>query len=82
MQVHDSSGISALLLKFIPPETLKRSGGAQIYAQAIDACLDKLAGMLAEPEQIRRFAIRRPLTALPVAVPSRRTILPNPGAGK
>ena len=50
-------GTSALLVKFIPPETLKRFGGAQTYAKAIDACLDKLAGMLAEPEQIRRLLL-------------------------
>jgi L-seryl-tRNA(Ser) seleniumtransferase len=46
-------GTSALMIKFIPPETLARFGGAQVYARAIDDCLNKLAGMLAEPEQIR-----------------------------
>jgi L-seryl-tRNA(Ser) seleniumtransferase len=50
-------GTSALMIKFIAPETLKRFGGAQAYAQAIDACLNTLAGMLAEPEQLRRLLL-------------------------
>jgi len=48
-------GTSALMVKFIPPETLKRFGGAPAYARAIDRCVDTLAGMLAEPEKIRRL---------------------------
>ena len=48
-------GTSALMIKFIAPEVLKRFGGAQAYAQAIDDCLNTLAGMLAEPAQIRRL---------------------------
>jgi L-seryl-tRNA(Ser) seleniumtransferase len=50
-------GTSALMIKFIPPETLQRFGGAQAYAQAINACLNTLANMLAEPEQIRRLLL-------------------------
>jgi L-seryl-tRNA(Ser) seleniumtransferase len=50
-------GTSALMIKFIPTETLQRFGGAQAYAQAIDACLDKLAGLLAAPEHIRRLLL-------------------------
>jgi L-seryl-tRNA(Ser) seleniumtransferase len=50
-------GTAALMIKFIPPETLQRFGGAQAYAQAIHACLNTLAGMLAEPEQIRRLLL-------------------------
>jgi L-seryl-tRNA(Ser) seleniumtransferase len=46
-------GTSALMIKFIAPQELERFGGAQAYAQAIDACLNTLAGMLKEPEQIR-----------------------------
>src|SRR2546423_4349205 len=45
-------GTSAVMLKFIAPETLARFGGADAYARAIDDCLMKLAGMLAEPRQI------------------------------
>ena len=43
------------MCKFIAPEVLQRFGGAQAYAQAISACLDTLAGMLAEPAQLRRL---------------------------
>jgi L-seryl-tRNA(Ser) seleniumtransferase len=50
-------GTSALMIKFIPPETLQRFGGSQAYARAIDACLSTLAGMLAEPAQIRRLLL-------------------------
>jgi len=46
-------GTSALMFKFIAPEVLKRFGGAQAYAQAIDESLNKLADMLTEPEQLR-----------------------------
>jgi L-seryl-tRNA(Ser) seleniumtransferase len=50
-------GTSALMIKFIPPATLARFGGAQTYARAIDDCLSKLAGMLADLEQIRRLLL-------------------------
>lgn len=50
-------GTSALMIKFIAPEVLKRFGGAQAYAQAIDDCLNKLANLLAEPAQIRRLLL-------------------------
>jgi L-seryl-tRNA(Ser) seleniumtransferase len=50
-------GTSALMIKFIPTETLERFGGAQAYAQAIDACLDTLAGLLTAPEQLRRLLL-------------------------
>jgi L-seryl-tRNA(Ser) seleniumtransferase len=36
-------GTSALLLKFISPETLERFGGAQRFAEAVDTSLDELA---------------------------------------
>src|SRR5262245_46529680 len=50
-------GTSALMIKFIAPEVLKRFGGVQAYARAIDGCLDTLAGMLTEPAQIRRLLL-------------------------
>jgi len=50
-------GTSALMLKFIPPETLHRFGGAQTYAKAIDACLDTVAGLLKAPDQIRALLL-------------------------
>ena len=36
-------GTSALLLKFVPPETLERFGGAERFAAAVDESLDELA---------------------------------------
>ena len=36
-------GTSALLLKFVPPETLARFGGAERFAAAVDASLGELA---------------------------------------
>jgi L-seryl-tRNA(Ser) seleniumtransferase len=50
-------GTSALMFKFIAPEVLKRFGGAQAYAQAIDESLNRLASILAEPEQLRRLLL-------------------------
>src|SRR5205814_9712894 len=51
------AGTSSHMMKFIPPETLARFGGADAYARAIDDCLMKLAGMLAEPTQIARLLL-------------------------
>ena len=48
-------GTSALMIKFIPPETLARFGGAHAYARAVDDALSKLAGMVGDPEKIRRL---------------------------
>jgi L-seryl-tRNA(Ser) seleniumtransferase len=39
-------GTSALLLKFVPPETLERFGGPDRFAEAVDASLDALAELL------------------------------------
>jgi L-seryl-tRNA(Ser) seleniumtransferase len=50
-------GTSALMFKFIAPEVLKAFGGAEAYAAAIATCLDKLAGMLAEPTRIRNLLL-------------------------
>jgi L-seryl-tRNA(Ser) seleniumtransferase len=46
-------GTSALLLKFVPPETLQRFGGADEFAAAVDASLDELAGLLGSPGDLR-----------------------------
>jgi L-seryl-tRNA(Ser) seleniumtransferase len=39
-------GTSSLLLKFIPPETLERFGGADALAKAVDGSVDRLAALL------------------------------------
>jgi L-seryl-tRNA(Ser) seleniumtransferase len=46
-------GTSALLLKFVQPETLERFGGAGAFAAAVDASLDELAGLLDAPAKLR-----------------------------
>jgi L-seryl-tRNA(Ser) seleniumtransferase len=48
-------GTSALMIKFIPPETLARFGGAGTYARAVDDGLTKLAGSITDGERIRRL---------------------------
>ena len=48
-------GTSALLLKFIPPETLQRFGGAEAFAEAVDASLDALAALLDSPGELREL---------------------------
>ncbi len=40
-------GTSALLLKFVPPETLARFGGARAFADAVDRSLEELARVVA-----------------------------------
>lgn len=50
-------GTSALMFKFITPDVLQRFGGAHAYAKALDASLTTLAGMLAEPAQLRRLLL-------------------------
>jgi L-seryl-tRNA(Ser) seleniumtransferase len=50
-------GTSALLLKFIPPETLERFGGPDRFAAAVDGALDELAGLLAMPQELRTLLV-------------------------
>jgi L-seryl-tRNA(Ser) seleniumtransferase len=46
-------GTSALLLKFVTPETLERFGGADAFAAAVDDAFDALAGLVGSPGEIR-----------------------------
>lgn len=46
-------GGADLLIKFIPPETLRRFGGAMKLAGAIDHSMTTLGGLLRQPERIR-----------------------------
>jgi len=45
-------GTADLLIKFVPPETLERFGGARRYARAIDDSLSHLGALLREPASI------------------------------
>ena len=50
-------GTADLLIKFVPPETLARFGGARKYAEAVNASLTKLGQLLREPEQLRALLL-------------------------
>ena len=45
-------GTADLLIKFVPPKTLQRFGGASRYARAIDDSLTRLGALLREPASI------------------------------
>ncbi len=48
-------GTSSMLIKFVPPETLKRFGGAEKYAEAVDKSLDALAGVIGDEKAFREL---------------------------
>lgn len=48
-------GTSALLIKFVPPETLKRFGGADAFASAVDDCVNQLSGIVADAAAFREL---------------------------
>jgi L-seryl-tRNA(Ser) seleniumtransferase len=50
-------GTADLLIKFVPPQTLARFGGARKYAQAIDISLTRLGHLLREPAAIRELLL-------------------------
>ena len=45
-------GTAALLLKFVPSETLERFGGAAAFARAVDESLDEVARLLRSPDEV------------------------------
>ena len=46
-------GTSALLFKFIPPETLARFGGSERFVDAVDQSIDTLAAAIGDPAALR-----------------------------
>jgi L-seryl-tRNA(Ser) seleniumtransferase len=50
-------GTADLLIKFVPPETLERFGGAARYARAIDEALTRLGIMLREPASVAELLL-------------------------
>ena len=46
-------GTAALMIKFVPPETLSRFGGAEHLAAAIDRSITELAALVKNPESLR-----------------------------
>jgi L-seryl-tRNA(Ser) seleniumtransferase len=45
-------GTAALLVKFVPPETLHSFGGADAFAAAVDASLDELGRLVGRPDDV------------------------------
>ena len=50
-------GTADLLIKFVPPETLERFGGARRYARAIDDSPTRLGTMLREPASVAELLL-------------------------
>lgn len=53
-------GTSALLIKFLPPETVSRFGGAGKLAQAFDNVFDSLALIIDKPDELRQLLLGAP----------------------
>jgi L-seryl-tRNA(Ser) seleniumtransferase len=52
-------GTADLLIKFVPPETLERFGGAGKYAQAVNSALTRLGELLRQPQSVRELLLGR-----------------------
>jgi len=50
-------GTADLLIKFVPPETLERFGGAGRYAEAVNDSLTRLGELLGDRESIRELLL-------------------------
>lgn len=50
-------GTSSILLKFIPPETLDRYGGAEKFADAVDRSLDDLSRIVMSQEKVKTLLL-------------------------
>jgi len=50
-------GTSALLLKFVPPETLSRLGGPTVFADHIFAALDSLGGIIGDAATVKHLLL-------------------------
>ena len=50
-------GTADLLIKFVPPETLDRFGGARRYAEAVNGSLTRLGELLRNPGSIRELLL-------------------------
>jgi hypothetical protein len=48
------------MIKFVPPETLARFGGAEKLAGAINHAIDQLASIIDQPEVMRELVLGAP----------------------
>jgi len=53
-------GTAALMIKFVPPDTLERFGGPARMADAIDDCLGKLGDHLKQPGGLKELLLTAP----------------------
>ncbi|MSP67613.1 MAG: hypothetical protein EXQ96_05870 [Alphaproteobacteria bacterium] len=53
-------GTSTLLIKFVPPETLARFGGAERFAAAVDAAIDALARLMGDGAALHALLLGAP----------------------
>ncbi|MEE8212493.1 MAG: hypothetical protein V3T85_11280, partial [Acidiferrobacterales bacterium] len=54
-------GTSALLIKFLPPETVEHFGGARKLAQAFNDALSTLSQMIDKPGELRELLLDEPV---------------------
>jgi L-seryl-tRNA(Ser) seleniumtransferase len=47
-------------VKFVPPETLERFGGAEAFAKAVDSSVSRLAALLGEPAAVKALLLGQP----------------------
>jgi len=52
-------GTAALLVKFVPPETLARFGGASAFARAVDESVDRLAELVGDRAAVAELLLGR-----------------------
>lgn len=71
-------GTAALMIKFLPPETLARFGGPEKLADAIDASITELARIIADPTAMRDLLLGagNPKTRLKTTMDSRNQLAP------
>ena len=50
-------GTADLLIKFVPPETLERFGGAAKYAAAVNSSLTRFGELLRNPQRVRNLLL-------------------------
>jgi L-seryl-tRNA(Ser) seleniumtransferase len=50
-------GTSAILLKFVQPETLERFGGAERFAECVESSLERLATIVGDRSQAQRLLL-------------------------
>jgi L-seryl-tRNA(Ser) seleniumtransferase len=58
-------GTSALLVKFLPPETIAALGGADAFAAAVDDALQQAAAALGDEESVRQLLFGPPAPSAP-----------------